>query len=409
MNPTSTDTQVIIIGGGLVGTSLAVALGQVGVSVAVVESRELKADQNAHYDDRTIALAQGSQQILSGLGVWAEIGPQACPIEMIHVSERGHFGMTRLRADEEAVSALGYVAPARVIGAALAARMATLSSVDMLAPAEVVRLDLSAGRAVVDVDVAGRMEQCQADLLVAADGSRSGVREMLSIDVHERDYGQTAIIANLSPELPHNNVAYERFTDTGPMALLPMTDQRCALVWTLATEAVAAVLALDDEAFLARVQERFGYRLGKLQKVGKRDAFPLSMMKSSESVRAQLALIGNAMHTLHPVAGQGFNLGLRDVASLAEVIVDALQAGESIGDLAVLEKYRQWRQQDQSRVMTFTDGLIQLFSMPSPPVRLLRNCGMVVMDLLPPVKRLFGKATMGRAGRLPRLARGLPL
>ncbi|MEE9342986.1 MAG: 2-octaprenyl-6-methoxyphenyl hydroxylase [Gammaproteobacteria bacterium] len=407
-----TDYPVVISGGGLVGASLAVALGQAGIRVAVIEAREPETARLSHYDERTIALAQGSRHILSGLGIWPALSAAVCPIKTIHVSERGHFGFTRLRHDQEKVEALGYVAPAHAIAAALHERLADLDTVDFLAPADVVDLafpEEADPPVMLDVDVSGYMEKIRAELLVAADGAQSSVRDRLSIETAEHDYGQTAIVTNLTPENPHKHIAYERFTETGPMALLPMNDNRCGLVWTLPSEAVDDVLALDDAAFLARVQERFGYRLGRFLKTGQRISFPLRMIKASESIRPRLALIGNAMHTLHPVAGQGFNLGLRDVAALAEVIVDARKAGENIGDIEVLQRYQDWRRRDQSRVLKFTDGLVRLFAMPYPPLRWLRNGGMVAMDVLPPAKRWFGKLTMGRAGRLPRLARGLRL
>lgn len=401
--------QVLIVGGGLVGASLAVALGQSGVRVALVESAGFTVDQQPNYDERSIALAAGSRQVFAGLGLWDALEPGVCPIHTIHVSDRGRFGFTRLRHTEEGVPALGYVAPARVLGAALIERLAALDTVRVFAGARLDDFAIAPDGVDVALETGAGPVTLSAPLLVAADGAQSGVRARLCIETRVRDYRQTAIIANLSTEYPHANVAYERFTDTGPMALLPMTGERSALVWTVPTERADAALALDDTAFLAAVQDRFGYRLGRLTRVGERQAYPLQLVQATQSVRARLALIGNAVHTLHPVAGQGFNLGLRDVAALAEVVVDCLADGGDPGADATLERYAAWRQRDQRRVVTFTDGLVRLFTQPFAPVGLLRDAGMLALDLLPPAKRWFGRLAMGRAGRLPRLARGLPL
>ncbi len=403
------DFQVIIIGGGLVGASLAVALGQSGIRVAIVETTALSVDQQPNYDDRSIALAQGSQQIFSGLGLWHKLESQVSPIHTIHVSDRGHFGFTRLRHSEENVAALGYVAPSRVLGAALMARLSELEYVTLFAPAKLKSFEVTDASVHVEVLHNQQTITLTAKLLVAADGAKSEIREQQGITTEQSDYGQTAVIANLTPGKSHQQIAYERFTDTGPMAMLPMTEGRCALVWTVANERADEVMQLNDAAFLKQVQERFGFRLGYFQKAGQRQAFSLQLVRAKESIRPRLALIGNAIHTLHPVAGQGFNLGLRDVAALSEVIVDAINQGHDCGDPLVLKAYADWRYHDQRRVVAFTDGLVRLFSQPLAPVRWARNAGLLAFDLLPPAKRWFGKLTMGRGGRLPRLSRGLPL
>lgn len=403
------DVDVLIIGGGLVGASLAVALGQAGLDVTVVEAFPLSVDEQPNYDERSIALAQGSQRIFSSLRLWPELKDKVCPIHTIHVSDRGRFGFTRLHREQEGVPALGYVASARLLGKVLLDRLAKLDNVQGLAPAQL--MDFAADDAGVSAELMleDRTVHVNARLLVAADGVFSSVRDQLGITAMRRDYGQTAVIANISPELPHENIAYERFTDTGPLALLPMTEQRCALVWTVLPEQAGEIMALDDEAFLQRLQERFGYRLGRFEKVGERNAYPLELLRANESIRPRMALIGNAVHTLHPVAGQGFNLGLRDVAALAETVMDARRDGQDIGDASVLKRYADWRAADQQRVVTFTDGMVRLFTRDFEPVAWLRNAGMLAMDLCPPAKRWFGRMTMGRAGRLPRLARGLDL
>jgi 2-octaprenyl-6-methoxyphenol hydroxylase len=403
------DYDVLIVGGGLVGASLACALGGRGLRVAVVEAVPFRSEQQPSYDDRTLALAQGTSRIFAAMGLWEELRGGVTPIHVIHSSDRGRFGFTRLRREEEGVEALGYVAPARLLGAVLGPRLESLPGVELICPARLRHFQVDGQGVEVSLDLDGETRVLRGRLLVAADGSQSRVRESLDIATTQWTYGQTALIANISPQLPHKHVAYERFTDSGPLALLPMSEGRCSLVWTLRDEQVDEVLQLPDARFLARLQERFGHRLGRFERVGTRHAYPLSLVRARESVRPRVALIGNALHTLHPIAGQGFNLGLRDVAVLAELLVDAHAAGQDPGDLALLQRYADWRGTDHQRVIAFTDGLVRLFSSPLASVGCLRDAGMVALDLLPPAKRLFGRLTMGRSGRLPRLARGLPL
>lgn len=399
--------DVLISGGGLVGASLACALSGHGLRIGLIEAVPYDADAQPAYDDRAIALAAGTQRIFAAMGLWSALAERATPIHRIHVSDRGRFGFARLDRAEERVPALGYVALGRDLGAVLGARLAQLDDVELLCPARVAGVEFGAGQAWVRVADGNGEREVGARLVVAADGAQSMLRDLLAIPTAVWEYGQTAVIANVTPGRPHDQVAYERFTDSGPLALLPMSEGRCALVWTLHDAQVESVMALDDAAFLARLQERFGQRLGRLTRVGRRSAYPLRLVRARQSVRPRLALIGNAAHTLHPIAGQGFNLGLRDVAALVDVLLDAQRSGQDIGDLAVLNRYADWRRADHRRVIAFTDGLTRVFASPLPPVALLRDLGMLALDLLPPAKRLFARLTMGKAGRLPRLARGL--
>ena len=402
-----TQYDLVIVGGGLVGASLACALGEQPLRIAVLEAVPLSSDTQPSYDDRAIALAQGTQQIFAALELWDETAMEATPIHRIHVSDRGRFGFVRLDRDTEKVAALGWVAPARALGSCLAARLAELDNVDLVCPAQV--QSVSAGPDGVTVRLADGKGELSAGLLVAADGARSGIREQLGMPVQEWSYDQTAVVSNISTQLPNDGVAYERFTEAGPLALLPLGEKRCAVVCTVANADADMLMEQTDAEFLRGLQQRFGFRLGRFDKVGRRHAYPLSLVKARESVAQRVALVGNAAHTLHPIAGQGFNLGLRDVAVLAEVLVDAMRDNADIGDEAVLQRYAQWRQGDHRRVIAFTDGLTRLFGNPLPPVRLGRNLGMLDMDLFPPAKTFFAHMTMGRAGRLSRLARGLPL
>ncbi len=235
------------------------------------------------------------------------------------------------------------------------------------------------------------------------------VRQSLAIKVTDWDYKQSAIIANITSQRAHQNVAYERFTNSGPIAVLPISEGRSSIVWTCANTDVDATMAMDDKTFIDAFQELFGYRLGKLEKVGARHAYPLRLVHAREQVRPRLALIGNAAHSLHPIAGQGFNLGLRDVATLAEVIQDAQRANSDIGQLESLNRYAHWRRRDHLRVVAFTDGLVRLFSTDFLPFTVARNVGLLAADLLPPFKRLISRQAMGLTGKLPRIARGLNL
>jgi 2-octaprenyl-6-methoxyphenol hydroxylase len=230
---------------------------------------------------------------------------------------------------------------------------------------------------------------------------------LAGIEAEVLDYEQTAIIFNVTPEEANLGRAFERFTVNGPLAMLPLGEQRCSVVWTVKRELAQSILALDEPLFLARLQEQFGYRLGRLLQTGERSSYPLYRVKAMQQTGHRLLMLGNAAHSLHPVAGQGFNLSLRDVAALAEVM--ATLDGADPGDPAVLARYLEWRQADQDKVLEFTDGLVRLFSNPFAPLRLARSAALLSFDLAPGVKRLFARHTMGRAGRLPRLARGVPL
>lgn len=404
------DYDVLIIGGGMVGASLACALAGQDLRIGLVEAAPFNVSEHPGYDDRSIALAQGSRRIFQTLGLWDALALTATPIRQIHISERGGIGFAHLDSRDEGVDALGYVAEARLIGAALLAQLPMLSGVELLCPARLERIALAPEAACATVHLGeDRTVELRAKLLVAADGANSPVREQLGIAAVRWEYGQHAVIANITPTLPHENVAYERFTDAGPIALLPMSEQRCAVVCTVNDPDVSAVMALDDAGFLRLVQERFGDRLGPLLRAGRRQAYPLFLLKAREHARARVAVIGNAAHTLHPIAGQGFNLGIRDVAALAEVITEARRSGEDMGDLRVLKRYADWRRWDQRQTLAFTDALTRLFANPLWPVRAARNLGLLAFDLCPPLKRQFARQSMGLDGRLPKLARGLAL
>ncbi len=397
--------DIVIVGGGMVGASLAVALDGVGVRTALIEAVPHDAAAQPSFDERTTALSNGSRRILETLGVWQDVADAATRIARIHVSDQGHFGFARIDAAELGRNALGYVLPNRALGAALWARLARRPDLDVFCPARVATLSIGADA--VELAIASDQRArgiLRARLVVAADGIDSAVRAAFGVGVETRDYGQTAIITTVLPGKFHEHVAYERFTSTGPLALLPIADGRCALVLTLSPAAAAAAMGWSDGQFLSEVQARFGWRLGRLLKVGRRHAYPLSLSRAERSSAGRCIVVGNAAQALHPVAGMGFNLGLRDVASLAELIA------ERRGELdTVAAVYDSWRAPDRREVIAFTDGLVRVFASPWGPLRGLRNLGLLAFDLLPPAKAALSALSTGAAGRTPKLARGVPI
>ena len=403
--------DIVIVGGGMVGASLALALAPLPWRIAVVEAFAPSSESQPSYDDRATALAEGSRRIFDTLGVWPALAPSTAPIRRIHVSDRGRFGFARLAAADYGVEALGHVVENRRLGTVLWDALAGCPRVDLLAPCRVVAVDAAGEPATVEVESAdGEARTLTASLVVAADGARSRTREMLGMPVRTDDYGQQALIANVTvTDGGAGDEAFERFTEEGPLALLPMTGKRWSLVWTMSPERAAVVAQTDEPAFLAALQEAFGYRLGGFERAGRRQSYPLQLVAALEQRLGRVLLIGNAAHGLHPVAGQGFNLGLRDVAVLADVLASASEAGGDPGATATLEAYLDWRRADHERVISLTDSLVRLFTNPLAPVRGARALGLIGLDLIGPAKDLFARQAMGLEGRLPRLARGLPL
>jgi len=374
-----------------------------------VEAVAADAALQPSYDERVIALSWGSRRILEAIGLWGAVAPEAEPICRIHISERGQCGIARLDQAELGVDALGYVVPARALGAAIRPALDGLPGIDLRCPARLVGLRVQGDLVALQIEGRDGLNELHSRLVVAADGGDSAVRRAQGISVEEQPYGHDAIITTITPDRPRPGWAFERFTDTGPLAMLPMTAGRWSVVWTCREQETAGLLALPDDAFLARLQGRFGYRLGRLGLAAPRRAYPLKLLLTRETIHPRLVLIGNAAHTLHPVAGQGFNLGLRDVAALAEVLAEAATRGEDPGAPAVLAAYRQWRGPDQQTTAALTDTLARLFVNPWLPLRLARNLGLLGLDLLPPARRAVARRFMGQGGRTPRLARGLPL
>jgi 2-octaprenyl-6-methoxyphenol hydroxylase len=399
--------DVAIIGGGLVGASVALGLAGTGVRTLLVESIAPDSAAQPSFDERTTALGNASRRIFEGLGVWDPIARDAASIRAIHVSDAGRFGFARLKAADHGIDAFGYVVPNRAIGAALWRRLADVSGVEIRVPAGIEDLEITTDRAYFKVvTAAGAREVTSARLLVAADGAHSTVRAAAGIEAGVEDYDQVAITAAVVGDRAHDATAYERFTPTGPVAVLPLRGGGYGTIWSCAPQRAMELLALDDAAYLAELQSRFGWRAGRFRRIGRRASYPLKLSRAATTVARRTVLIGNAAQALHPIAGQGFNLGLRDAALLAEVIAEA--TGD-VGSAALLRKFADCRAADRGGVVRFTDGLVKLFASRMPGASLVRNLGLLAFDLSPPAKRALARVSLGFGGPTPRLARGLPL
>lgn len=411
----SSDKQhydIVIAGGGMIGTSLALALAPLGLRVAVVEAIARKEAAQPSFDDRSTALSRSTQRMFEAMGLWPDIVAASTPIGAIHVSDQGRFGFSHIDAREQGVEALGYVVINRVLGGVLQGALDKLDGVDVLCPARIVDIELAPDFATAVVeDKDGKQNDLTCSLLVASDGANSAVREMMGITAQKSAYGQRAVIGNLLPEKNIDNTAYERFTKQGPLAVLPVADDRAGFVWTVSEEEAERVMALDDDKFLAELQQEFGYRLGAFSRVGKRAAYPLILSRALRLTATRSVLIGNSAHGLHPVSAQGFNLGMRDVAAIVDCIADAKTSSGDFdpGAMTLLDQYASWRRGDQQKLVRFTDSIVKLFGTERWPLRVLRNIGMLGFDLVPGVRSMFAKHTMGLAGRLPRLSRGVPI
>jgi 2-octaprenyl-6-methoxyphenol hydroxylase len=388
--------QLAIIGGGLVGASLALAL-QAGAKargwrIVLIEPFAPGSSYQPSYDARSTALSFGTRQIYQRLGIWPSIKERAEPIAQIHVSDRGRFAAARLSAADEGVPALGYVVENAWLGHCLWQAL-DKDVISWHCPAEVVAMhSLGDGyRLTLNDD-----STLDCDLAVLADGGRSGLRGQLGIAVSQRAYQQSALIANISASQAHQGQAFERFTEAGPMAMLPLADNRCALVWTRPSADAERLLQLDESSFLTELQEAFGYRLGALHKVGSRHLYPLVLTEAREQVRPHLVVLGNAAHSLHPIAGQGYNLSLRDTLELAETL---LASSAPLGELACLQGYVERQRLDQQLTVGFSDRVTKLFTSALPLLAAGRNLGLLGLDLLPPAKRWFARQAMGLGPR----------
>ena len=398
--------DVVIVGGGMVGASFALALRTTKLRTLLIEGVSPESAAQPSFDERTTALGNGSRQIFESLGVWQAMAPEASPIRSIHVSDAGRFGVARLVASEQGVPAFGYVVPNRTIGRVLWQALRDSPNVTLAVPAQVNAASLRDEAVELEVIANGSTESIRASVAVAADGAGSVLRASAGIEADIEDYEQVAIVVNATTDKPNTGDAYERFTPSGPLAVLPTAGGGYTVVWAVRPERAKALTALDDEAFAAELLAAFGWRVGRWTRVGRRNTYPLALSRAAETVAGRVVLIGNAAQALHPVAGQGFNLGLRDAATLAEMLAGAAAAPDFA---ELLARFAEWRAEDRKGVTRFTDGLVKLFGSDLPGAGLVRNFGLLLFDMSPAAKRALSRVSWGFAGRMPRLARGLPL
>jgi 2-octaprenyl-6-methoxyphenol hydroxylase len=397
--------DLVIVGGGMVGASfccaLEQALGDTSLSILVIEaiSPNANTEKQSSFDARSTALSFGSRKFLEGIGLWEELDDAVSAIHEIQVSDRGRLGCVEINRDEQGVEALGYVVENKRLGQVLNARLNESKKISLLCPALVssvkatekgMQLGLNHGDTETNVD---------ASLVVLADGGKSPVCEQLGISQSIERYDQHALIANIVLEKPHQHVAFERFTDTGPLAVLPLQSidgkNRGSLIWTLSVEQAAQYRELNEEKLLPLLQERFGYKLGKILEIGEAFVYPLSLCIAKEQVRPGLALLGNVAHTLHPVAGQGLNLALRDTRALVDVLIDAKQQGLGLGEMNVLLEYVARQQADQATTTAFTHNITKLFSSNNEAKVWLRKFGLMAIELVPTLRRGLAERAMG--------------
>ena len=429
--------DIVISGGGLSGSLMALSLADLTkadgslLSIAIVEAnkpevtvlKEHKTSPQKNtsplFDDRVLALSHASAKYLESVGVWQHISFDACAIEKIDISDRGHYGKARIEAQEHGVSALGYVIAMAKIGEGQLKVLATKKNVQWFSPDTITDIDWQPsnvgtseqitelnkelsnkdGKSHVNVTLSSD-RVLQTSLLLACDGANSPCRKLAKIDISKSDYHQVALIANVATEKSHCNKAFERFTEFGPIAMLPLVSlnkmqNRCSLVWTMSAEQSEQLLSLNDDEFSEQLEWAFGSWLGAITQVGKRDVYPLILLQAKQQTYHRLALIGNASHTIHPIAGQGFNLGLRDVELMASLIAKQLQNQADIGSFTLLNEYSLKRAQDQKQIITLTDSLVTLFSNQLPPLVAGRNTGLKIMNYFKPLKQTLVNKLMG--------------
>ena len=405
-NAAGQNYNVLIIGGGMAGLILAAALGSAGVSTAVIEPLAPEKLLDPGFDGRTTAIAGGSLNALASIGVWPEIGDEAADILEIRVSDEHSPLFLHYDHAELDDGPLGHIVENRIIRSALLERLTTLSSVKLFF-----------GRRVESLDREGQFARAflsdgttlVAQLAIATDGRGSPTRKAANINVRQWRYPQIGIVCTVQHQYPHHGVAQEKFLPAGPFAILPMTGQRSSIVWTEKAELAPALLELPNQEFAEEVQIRFGDYLGDLEIVGPKFSYPLGLLHAEHYIAPRLALAGDAAHAIHPIAGQGLNIGIRDAAALAEIIVDALRLGLDPGSVNVLEGYERWRRFDNTMMIAATDGLNRIFSNDVGPIKFARDVGLAAVNRTPPLKRLFMRHAMGVLGDLPRLIRGEPI
>ncbi|TKK19140.1 2-octaprenyl-6-methoxyphenyl hydroxylase [Enterobacter cancerogenus] len=391
--------SVIIVGGGMNGATLALAIShltQGQLPVHLVEAVAPQTTNHPGFDSRAIALAQGTCQQLSRIGIWQAIAECATAIKTVHVSDRGHAGFVTLDAHDYRIDALGQVVELHDVGLRLFRLLQDAPGVTLHCPARVANVSRSEEAVSVTLENGTTLE---GQVLVAADGSRSAIATRFGVQWQQEPYGQVGVIANVSTAGAHNGRAFERFTQHGPLAMLPMSHGRCSLVWCHPQEKADEVLGWTDDRFCNELQNAFGWRLGRITHAGKRAVYPLSLTTASQCISHRVALVGNAAQTLHPIAGQGFNLGLRDVMSLAESLTQAWSEQKDVGGYAVLSHYQNRRRADKEATIGVTDGLVHLFANRWGPLVAGRNLGLMAMELFIPARDVLAQRTLGWVAR----------
>lgn len=396
--------DIAIIGGGLVGATFALSLSSLiqrfGLKVLVIEASDIGQSAPAYqpsFDERSSALAYGSRLHFERLGIWYSDGElpgieeQAAPIQHVHVAERGRLGAVRLNAAEMNTEALGYVAPNAWMGNVLVQHVRNLS-IEWRAPVRVESILPQEGGYLMQLSDGSHV---RADLTVLADGGRSPLKGLLGIENSVHDYQQNALISTVEVSRPHRGVAYERFDPEGPMALLPLQGNRMALIWTLVPDRMAELQQLDDTNFLREVQAFFGDRLGRFMRVGERHSYPLKLVQAEEQVRPHLAILGNAAHTMHPVAGQGFNLALRGLMDLRETLEKALETGVPVGAAETMNAFEARRRRDRDGMVQASHRLVELFGVENPLFSHARAAGLIGLNLVAPLRRALTRRAMG--------------
>lgn len=398
IGPMTAHFDVILIGGGLVGTSLAIALNHSGLKVGLVEAAAPRAGSAPSVDERNLALARASVTALETLGVWRHLAGAASAIGEIHISRAGEFGSLRLSAAQLGLAALGSVVPARDLGAALLRELEQCTGIQRYIPAQL--LDARAGADVVELRLSAPDGEITLStrLLVGADGTASRVRALCGIGVDEVDYGQTLFVGSIQPGMALDGRAYERFSDCGPVALLPLAERRAGLVLSVAADEAAQLAQADDAAYLAYAQRRFGWRAGRFSRPGRRSAHPIRRVVAQALTAPRCVLVGNAAQTIHPIGAQGFNLGLRDALQLAERLIHASRGGGDPGSAGLLQAYAAGRREDRGGTLAFSDGLVRLACNPSPLLRPLRSLGLLLLDGVPGLAGAVARRGMGFRG-----------
>lgn len=398
------DYDLAIVGGGIIGNTLAVALQNSGLRVVSIESQ---AQSESISKSRAYVLSMLSGQIFDGLGIWNQVLPQVTQFSQIQISDADYAGVVKMYPQDLGTDTLGYAASHEVLLTALQAKLAAAENVTVMCPAQVVDVDYNDSGAEISVYIpdGGAPKQIRASLVIAADGAKSSLRDRAGIATTGFNYWQSCITATIKPEKPHDNVAYERFWYAGPIGVLPLADGRCQVVWTVPHQQAEELRDLPVSEFLKELEHCTGGLLGKLELDSQRWLFPVKLMQSNQYIAPRLALIGDAAHCCHPVAGQGMNLGIRDAVALAEVLIAAHQAGEDIGSKSVLNRYAKWRKPENWVILAFTDFLDRMFSNQILPIVIVRRIGLFLLDRIPGCKYLALRLMTGLAGKIPQVAR----